>query len=348
MRKVWFAVWAVAGMTAGCAGSANPVGLHGVAASAPKASWTEKASSWTEKAKAPFKKSWASVERMMPSSKPKAPLAAEEPFDPRKATPELYVELAQMSHRSGNVTQARELYQKALAKDPNCLDALLGAARMEDREGRFDVALMLYQRAVAAHPKNATAINDLALCHARRGELAAAHHMLEQAVRLDPQKALYRNNVAKVLVEQNSLQPAMNHLIAVHPPAAANFNMAVLLTETGRKAEAGQYLAQALAIDPRMEPARVMLAQHSGSPGVEASASLATIGGMTTAPALQARQASESILPTPESVATIPWRPSAAGEPIRYPSTDSATPVSSPGAATVGAAQMPALLPPVN
>src|SRR5688572_16568924 len=120
MRKVWFAVWAVAGMTAGCAGSANPVGPHSAAASAPKPSWTEKA-------KAPFKKSWASVERMMPSSKPKAPVV-EEPFDPRQATPELYVGLAQMSHRSGNVLQARQLYQKALAKNPNHPDALLGAA----------------------------------------------------------------------------------------------------------------------------------------------------------------------------------------------------------------------------
>jgi Tfp pilus assembly protein PilF len=340
MRKTWFAIWAAAGMAAGCAGSAGSIGPHGAAATTPT-------SSWTEKAKAPFKKSWASIERMMPSAQPKAKLV-EESYDPRRTTPELYVGLAQVSHRSGNVAQARQLYQKALSKDPNHLDALLGAARMEDREGRFDVALMLYQRAAAAHPTNATALNDLALCHARRGELGAAQHIIDQAVRLEPQKPLYRNNAAKVLVEMNSLDPAMNHLAAVHPPAVANYNMAVLLAERGRQGEAGQYLSQALAIDPQMEPARLMLTQHMAPPALGGTDVLAASTQMSASIAPPAQAAGESILPTPEVVATIPWTPTAAGEPIRYPATDAATSVSTPSPGSAGVSQFPALLPPVN
>jgi tetratricopeptide (TPR) repeat protein len=326
-------------MAAGSTQAADAVAPTGFAAPAPK-------TSWTEKVKTPFKKSWASIEKMMPSSKPK-PAIVEEPFDPSKATPELYVGLAQMSHRGGNVPQARELYQKALAKNPNCLDALLGAARMEDREGRFDVALMLYQRAAAAHPRSATALNDLALCHARRGELTAARQILEQAVRLDPQKALYRNNVAKVLIEMNDQQSAMNHLAAVHPPAAAHYNMAALLAERGRQAEAGHYLSEALAIDPQMEPARTLLAQQSGATSV-ASAAPAATAAASQGLATQPPHAAESVLPTPESVATIPWSPSTAGEPIRYPTTDATSPMGGAPAAPAGAPQLPALLPPVN
>ena len=48
------------------------------------------------------------------------------------------------SERGGNIPQARQLYQKALAIDPKNGSALLGAARMEDREGHLDVAVMLY------------------------------------------------------------------------------------------------------------------------------------------------------------------------------------------------------------
>ena len=341
MRKTWFALCVAAGMAAGDS-SVNTVGASGTTAGAPKASWTEKA-------KAPFKKSWASIERMMPSSKAKAkPVMAEEPFDPGKATPELYVGLAQMSHRSGNIPQARQLYQKALAKDPNHLDALVGAARMEDREGRLDVALMLYQRAAAAHPRNAMALNDLALCHARRGELPAAHQILEQAVRLEPQKTLYRNNLAKVLVELNSLQPAMVHLTAVHQPAVANYNMAVLLSERGRQAEAGQYLSQALTLDPHMESARVMLAQQMAPPAMTGNAALVLSGPALQSTQPQAPEATESILPTPQAVATIPWTPSAAGEPARYPSTQPGTAASAPTGGASASQQLPALLPPVN
>src|SRR5690606_9648916 len=127
--------------------------------------------SWTDKIIAPF-----TANPFMASgpgeSQPASGASADKPFDPSNPSPELLVSLAQMSHRNGDVPQARRVYQKALAKDPHHLEALLAAARMEDREGQLDVALMLYKRAVAAHPRSATAHNDLALCYARRGDLA--------------------------------------------------------------------------------------------------------------------------------------------------------------------------------
>jgi Tfp pilus assembly protein PilF len=343
MRKAWFAAWAVVGLAAGCAGSSNPLATGGVSAGGAIAT---PAATWTEKVKAPFKKSMAAIAKWKPSASAKA-VAVEEPFDPAKATPELYVGLAQMSERSGNISQARQMYQKALAKDPSHVEALLGAARMEDREGRLDVALMLYQRAATYHPRNGAALNDLALCHARRGELPIAHHVLEQAVTLEPNKPLYRNNVAKVLVELNALQPAMQHLTAVHEPAAANYNMAVLLSERGRTDEATQYLAHALAIDPQMEAARVMLAQYS-APSMPGAANGAQLAAQTVQiENSPADQANETILPTPEVVATVPWTPTAAGEQISYPTTEygAAPPVMPPAAS---GDHGPSLLPPVQ
>jgi tetratricopeptide (TPR) repeat protein len=260
--------------------------------------------------------------------------AAEIPFDPKSATPELYVGMAQMSHRGGNVQQGRQFYQKALAMDGNHLEALLGAARMEDREGRLDVAQMLYQRAAAAHPNNATALNDLALCLARRGDLAGAGQTLEQAIRLEPGKALYRNNVAKVLVELNQLDQATAHLVAVHPPAVAHYNMGVLLSERGRQGEAVDYLTTAIAIDPNMEPARTMLAGMTPPPTIMPGAAPQSMAQVNPAPMQPAMpDSNDSILPTPENVATVPWRP-----PISMDAELQQAPVE----------QTPALLPPVN
>ena len=170
--------------------------------------------------------------------------------------------MAEMSCRGGNVPQARSLYQKALAMEPKNLDALLGAARMEDREGRMDVA----RHAVPARRRrrirnNPTVLNDLGLCLARQGKLPEAERALARAVQLEPAKPLYRNNIAKVLVEMNRMDAACTHLAAVYPPAVVNYNMGVLLYQRGRDAEAERFLAAALAIDPRMEPARALLAE---------------------------------------------------------------------------------------
>src|SRR5690349_12250909 len=185
--------------------------------------------------------------------------------DTATATPELFIGLAQMSHRAGNVSQARQYYQQALALSPTHLEALLGAARMEDREGQLDAAQMLYQRAVAAYPRNATALNDLALCLARRNNFQGARQALQQAIEVEPTKALYRNNIAKVLVELNQQNEALAQLSAVHPPAAAQYDLGVLLSQRGRDREALQYFTQANKLDPSFEPARLAVMQKTGS-----------------------------------------------------------------------------------
>lgn len=211
--------------------------------------------------------------------------------------------------------------------DPKHLDALLGAARLEDREGRLDVAQMLYERAAKAHPQSATSQNDLALCYARRGDLPTAARVLDQAVRLEPRKALYRNNSAKVLVEMNQVKPAMDHLMAVHTPAVANYNMAVMLNDRGRSAEAVPFLSQAILLDPSMQPAHEMLAQLTAPMTPQYEHSIIA----QQQPTAPVADSTESILPTPEAVAAMPnsqWI--------------------APAAASQPAESAPMLLPPIN
>jgi len=332
MRKIWFANCMVAVAALGCTSTKSPSSMGGLtstggAPGAPGAVVTAEPIGWTDKFVASVKDYTPDV---FGSKKPlkAAPVASTEAtFDPKAATPELHVALAQVAHRSGQIDQARQHYQRALTMDPKHLDALLGAARMEDREGRLDVAQMLYQRAVNAHPKSATAQNDLALCFARRGDLSTAAKILDQAVRIEPRKALYRNNAAKVLVEMNQVKPAMDHLVAVHTPAVANYNMAVLLNERGRGNEAAPFLGQAISLDPTMQPAHEMLAQLTSPAMPQGERSI--LAQQPTA-AGQA-YANDSILPTPEAVANVPSEPWIAPASAQQPS-DSA----------------PMLLPPVN
>ena len=333
MRKLWFANCLLAAAV-GCTStkSANTMGgftSTGGGPGTPGSVITQEPAGWSEKFAASMK---STSEKVFGAKKtPVAPNAepTDEPFEPGKATPELYVALAQMCHRNGQVEEARKHYQKALSIDPKHLDALLGAGRMEDREGRLDVAQMLYQRAAKAHPKSATAQNDLALCYARRGDLPTAARILDEAIRIEPRKALYRNNAAKVLVEMNYVKPAMDHLAAVHTPAVANYNMAVLLSERGRSAEAVPFLGQALALDPTMQPAHDMLLQLTAPPTMRQEHSIVAHQQPVTPQSVA--YADPSILPTPEAVAAAP------NEPWLAPASSSPEPMSTP-----------TLLPPVN
>jgi Flp pilus assembly protein TadD len=303
-------------------------------------------SSWKERLLKPFKLNpFAANPTAQQTAAPQAAMPADPPIDPKTATPELFIGLAQMSHRAGNVTQARQYYQQALALSPNHLEALLGAARMEDREGQLDVAQMLYQRAVAASPRNATALNDLGLCLARRGDLQGARQVLQQAVQVEPTKPLYRNNIAKVLVELNQQNEALTQLSAVHPPAAAHYNLGVLLSQRGRDREAIQCFQQANKLDPSFEPARVAVMQRTGSAVMPPAVDRSIANGQN--PIAQMID-NNSILPTPQSLATVPWKSPQSYEAAIQPSAQLQSAGEAPATAATPAESTPALLPPVN
>ncbi len=242
----------------------------------------------------------------------------------------LYLSMAQLSDRGGNVEHARSMYQRALSIEPNHLESLLGLARLEDREGRLNEALRIYQQAAAAYPQNAQVLNDLGLCHARMGQLPVSLQLLGQATQLQPQKQLYRNNIAKVLIELNRIDEAASHQAAVHPPAVAQYNMGVLLHQRGRTEEAVRFLTAATHIDPQLQAAGALLSQIT-------SRSTRIVGTGQSVP-------NDGVLPTP---LTSP----ASGQP--YPTTGALSAAPSMQTLPAETAQVPVghspvLLPPVR
>lgn len=263
-------------------------------------------------------------------------------------TPDLMVSMAEMALHGGNVEQARQLYQKAIAEQPKNLNALLGAARMEDREGRLDVAVMLYQRAAAAHPKNPTVLNDLGLCLARQGKLPVAERVLIQAVQLEPTKPLYRNNLAKIQVEMNRLDAACQHLAAVYPPAVVNYNMGVLLYERGRTAEAQRFLLTAAGMNPALGAAQTLLAEIRGGQQPVYQVASANIAPAPHSVVIQHAPAE----PMASQIAATPQPPTLQSAPVT-PVGPEPTPAIAPQIVETTTPEMPSitaptLLPPVN
>lgn len=330
MRKTWFAATTGVCLLVGGAGTISPIGG---ASSAYAQSPTPKPG-WSQRMLAPFGlgKPDPLATQQAAIADAKAKEAQRQSLDPLALdrlsgppTPALFVSMAELSARGGNVPQARQLYQKALAAEPKNLEALLGAARMEDRENHLDTATMLYQRAADAYPNNPTVLNDLGLCLARQGKLPEAERALLRAVQLDPAKSLYRNNIAKVEIELNRIDVAVSHMAAVYEPPVVNYNMGVLLYQRGRNAEAEHFLNAAIAADSRMEPARVVLARiHPPQAPVYQTARVSP--PMQFTPAARQVVEEEPVTPTPESPQMIDT-----GAPA-MPGTDA----------------MPTLLPPVQ
>ncbi len=297
MRSSWNLTLILVALSTGCSTPGFPgAKQNAMNTTAPPAAQT----TWTQKITAPFKSNEpkkTDAESTLKSD----PISLQFASGPPSAA--LYLSMAQLSDQGGHVDQARSLYQKALELEPRNADCLLGLARLEDREGNLQKALQIYQQVVTENPNDARPLNDLALCHARNGQLDISLQLLDKAVRMRPDKELYRNNIAKVWIEKNRLDLASKHMQAVYEPAVANYNMAVLLHQRGRSAEAVPYLNLALAGNPQLENAKALLASITDTPKQKQSEQVAGSSKaiQVSMPATTSRAAAsnDDILPTP-------------------------------------------------
>jgi hypothetical protein len=117
MRKLWFANCMLAAAL-GCTSTKGPGATGGFtstggAPGAPGAVVSAEPVGWTDKFVASMKEYSPDMFGDKKAAKAAPAPSTDAPFDPKSATPELHVALAQMSHRNGQVVQARQHYQKA-------------------------------------------------------------------------------------------------------------------------------------------------------------------------------------------------------------------------------------------
>jgi Flp pilus assembly protein TadD len=314
LRFSWAAAALLPALAVGCAASpARPGG--------PQQSWTEKVSASVK----------GGTAKLATAVAPKPATAPDNSLQPnKKAGPAVYVALAEMHERNGNIEEAETQLRKALAVDPNHLGALMAYAHLEDRQRNFLAATRYYQRALKKHSKNATVHNDLGLCYHRHGKLEEAAKALRTAVELEPHKKLYRGNLAAVLVDQSKTNEALAQLVEAHGQPVGHYNLAYLLVQKKDMAGALAHFQRAAQLDPAFTPAHQWVAQLSRGPqyGPTAAASPA---------ALMARRDPQGGY-APGSTGRTAY-PAAAGAPPAYP------PYAAPGGSAVGPAGYPAPAP---
>lgn len=172
--------------------------------------------------------------------------------EPKQANADFYISYARIKEQSKDLDGARQGYTKALEKEPNHPQAMLGLARIDDANGNMPAATEGYLKVVRAHPMLPAGYNDLGLCYARQGKLADSERALRKAVELDPRKPLYRNNLATVMVNMGREAEAMSQLRSVYDEATANYNLGVLVMNRGDAQVAQQYFSRAASLNPAM------------------------------------------------------------------------------------------------
>jgi Flp pilus assembly protein TadD len=116
--------------------------------------------------------------------------------------PEILAGLAFVELNHGQLDSARALYEKALASDPNLVDAAANLGVIEARSGHFSRAVKLWEAAFERAPGKSAIGMNLARTLCEAGQMKEAKSFVERVLRFNPDLS-----EAKKLLQQTDAAP---------------------------------------------------------------------------------------------------------------------------------------------
>jgi protein O-GlcNAc transferase len=158
-------------------------------------------------------------------------------------------------HQSHRHADALHAFDRALALDPEHLQALQAQAAIFFETGRLQESLAICERVVALSPHDASALANLGTALLKLGRLDEALHHFDRALARDPKHANAWLNRGAVLTRLERPEEALTNnlaLLAAHPRwPEAWFNLADAQLVLHRYEEALESCDKGIAIDPR-------------------------------------------------------------------------------------------------
>lgn len=171
----------------------------------------------------------------------------------------LQLKYAQWRESVGDLADARQSYQFALKENPKSLEAKLGLARLDQLAGRTTEAETGFQNALKSRPHDPQAMNALGQFYASQKNWSKALPLLEEAADAAPNELTYRYHLAVATAQSGDIGGAFPHFQQALGEAEAHYNIGFLLAEQGHKDMARQRFQKALAINPNLTQAQMML-----------------------------------------------------------------------------------------
>lgn len=176
----------------------------------------------------------------------------------------LWKEACQL-HQSGELKQAKALYEQLLMIEPWHSDALHYLGILSAQAGQFLQAVQWIQQAIAIQPEKAVLYNHLGNALIGLQQLQEAILQFHIALTLNPQYAEAHNNLGRALYKQKDFKAAIAHYSqALHYRPyyeEAQLNLGLVLIAAGETRAANEQFQAVLQRNPQSLLAREQLAQ---------------------------------------------------------------------------------------
>jgi tetratricopeptide (TPR) repeat protein len=160
--------------------------------------------------------------------------------------------LGVVSLELGHPDRAIQLISRALARNPQIVLAHANLGNAYRAAGRREEAHASYRRAIALDPNCVAAHNNLGLLLCETGDCAGALAHCRRAVELAPNLAEAHNNLGNALRGLGQFEAAaqaLHRALQLEPSAPRQTNLANVLADLGRFAEAEAWYSRAIALD---------------------------------------------------------------------------------------------------
>ena len=199
----------------------------------------------------------------------------ERPRGDPKRTIQLYnlLKLAAQDSVDGNIDAGIAKVQRALAADPDIVEAYTMLGNLHSKAKRFEDAAQAYQRALKLDPEHQGAAFSLALTYKQLGRLADAETGFERARALDPKSGKADWQIADILMRRGDHAGAANILQATLTDKKVDrpsflIKLAEAEIEQGRHEDAERRLREAIELRPDAAMAHYdlgLIAEASGN-----------------------------------------------------------------------------------
>ncbi|MFM9962380.1 MAG: tetratricopeptide repeat protein [Planctomycetaceae bacterium] len=166
---------------------------------------------------------------------------------------------AKWQEQLGNMTEARERYQRVLHDEPQSVDALLGLARMDQLAGRLTEAEQGFRKALKTSPGDPQVLDALGQFYAAQEKWPQAIDVLKQGLQVAPNDDTIRFHLAVATAQSGDLVTAKPHFVNSVGEAEAEYNLGLILHDQGKLELAEQHFVQAVVKKPTLEQAQYWL-----------------------------------------------------------------------------------------
>ncbi|MBI4422225.1 MAG: tetratricopeptide repeat protein [Elusimicrobia bacterium] len=184
--------------------------------------------------------------------------------DANKASTMHYMKAVLLEQR-GNVVEALQEYQAAIALDPQSSFLVEQAVEAALEAGKQDVAITMAKRLIELDPQSHKARLLLGNVEWARGNVPGAQAAFEEALKLNPRFSEAMLSLGSLLSAQSpdKARTYLQDYLASNPENAgeAHFSLAMLEQKEGRLDDAIRHLRAAVEINPDAFQARFTLAQ---------------------------------------------------------------------------------------